>query len=526
MSKFLLIGSVAAMLYGDCAWGIEEIDPWADMSSRNSIDSRENAPALNSGQFSDESARENASPNIRSRRNSTAFSQDAQTQTKESQFEQSWSGQTHANPQQLQENRFIKIETKHNQIQGMANGLTGAILNNTYLQYHYDLSNNSKIGQATPTTIETITREDLRSWSDISEIRYANDVSYDKLENPKAILYRNMDKSCYIILRIKDTKYDVFYGLNERNIEVGRSSFAVYEMSDYVGSFTDNVARLIYVDESGLYFVPKAENSVEDVIKTYQAEGKFNFKGSVVKVSAVDGSITWNGEPITKDNFFDNWVVEEKEVKEQISGAKTVIEKKRLTVLSTAQPKPNEILRNFRPLSGYGKIYCLNRFGNWLNIYSDNVQKSPSGTIYGLMGKDWFHFFINRCFVGAKVKSEKAEELVRNGTFASILETYTDKDRGNSYNNDYRTNPNGYGQKVRDAIAAQVAAKGKSISINNYNASIPAPISEMVSRNSLFKDPEFVRSLKSDFAKLEKDYEESRIAGSDKWLPFEIVRNL
>lgn len=508
MSKFLLIGSVAAMLYGDCAWGIEEIDPWADMSSRNSIDSRENAPALNSGQFSDESARENASPNIRSRRNSTAFSQDAQTQTEQSQFEQSWSGQMQANPQQLQENRFIK--------------------DNGYRQYHYVPSNNSKIGRATPTTIISVT-DDLKCWNDIAEIRYANDMFYDKLENPKVILYRNKDNSCYIILRIGDNKHGVFCGLNERNVEIGKQSFAVYEVSEDVGSFTDGVERLIYVDESGLYFVPKAENSVEDVIKTYQSEGKFNFKGSVIKVSAIDGTITWNGEPITEDNFFDNWVVEEKEVKEQISGAKTVIEKKRLTVLSTAQPKSNEILRNFRPPEGnYRGIYWTKYQSNgntstgWLNAYG---RSGYVGEIVNLINKIWLNSFINtRVSIENSKSKGGAEELVRNGTFASILETYTDK-HGSS--NDYRTNPNGYGQKVRDAIAAQVAAKGKSISINNYNASIPAPISEMVSRNpGLFKDPEFVKSLKSDFAKLEKDYEESRIVGSDKWLPFEIVKNL
>ncbi len=278
MSKFLLIGSVAAMLYGDCAWGMgDDIDPWKGTSS-------------GAGQFNAEPARGDASPNIRSRRNSTTFSQDAQTQTEQSQFEQSWSGQAHANPQQLQENRFIKIKSEHGQIYG---GPSGAVLNNTYMQYHYVPSNNSKIGRATPTTIISVT-DDLKCWNDISEIRYANDVSYDKLENPKVILYRNKDNSCYIILRIKDNKHGVFYGINERNVEIGRQSFAVYEVSEDVGSFTDGVPRRIYVDESGLYFVPIEGNSIKDVIKTYQAEGKFNFRGAVIKVSAIDGSITRN----------------------------------------------------------------------------------------------------------------------------------------------------------------------------------------------------------------------------------------
>ena len=107
MSKFLLIGSVAAMLYGDCAWGMgDDIDPWRGTSSTGS------------GQFSAESSQSNASPNIRSRRNSTAFSQDKQTQTEQSRMGQSRVEQGQANPQQLQENRFIKIKSEYGQIYG------------------------------------------------------------------------------------------------------------------------------------------------------------------------------------------------------------------------------------------------------------------------------------------------------------------------------------------------------------------------------------------------------------------------
>ncbi|MCR4623616.1 MAG: hypothetical protein K5780_03100 [Alphaproteobacteria bacterium] len=502
MSKFLLIGSIAAMLYGDCAWGMgDDIDPWKGTSS-------------GAGQFSAESSQSNASPRVRSRRNSIAFSQDVQTQT-----EQSWNGQTQANPQQLQENRFIKIEIEH------ANDSSGAVLNNTYMQYHYDLSNNSKIGYATPTTVITITKDDLKNWNDISEIRYANDVSYDKLGNPKVILYRNKDNSCYIILRTDDgKKYGVFYGLDERNVEIGRNSFAVYDVSDDVGSFTDGVERLIYVDESGLYFVPVAGNSVEDVTDSYQKGGKFNFKGSVIKVSAIDGTITWNGNAITKDNFFDNWVVEESHAFQRTkNGFVGIPPSWNKIVLSTKQPKSNEILRNFYPPNGrYDGIY-FQEVKNERGEYRSVSMNSYRG------GISWLNSFVSKRLSLTKATNKNgAEELVRDGTFASILslpkELFTPS--SSMFGSDL-----GYYQKVYDAVEAQVVeAKkeqpqtGVSLGRSN-NSAIPKSISGMVSQNpTLFKNPDFVRKLKPAFAELEKDYEHNK--GSELWLPFEIVRNL
>lgn len=518
MKKLLLICSAVAMMCGDCAWGIEDdlyANPWEKESaskSRRSGGSRENSNMArrNSGIISAGIQKlKNFNPLRRSKSDSQLNNENlrqknyAGSRVVAAQAEQSWNGQTQANPQQLQENRFIKIETEYSRINGASAGPTGAVLNNTYLQYHYDLSNNSKIGYATPTTV--ITKDDLKNWNDISKIRYANDVSYDKLENPKVILYRNKDNSCYIILRTDDgKKYGVFYGLNERNVEIGRNSFAVYDVSEDVGSFTDDVQRLIYVDESGLYFVSANENPVEDVINTYQSEGKFDFKGSVIKVSAIDGTITWNGNAITKDNFFDNWVLENGK-----------------TILSTNQPKSNEILRNFYPPAGsYKGIYAKNAnqdgHSNWLKTFS------------AVENKDWLNFLISKYVQLIKAKSRNgAEELVRDGTFSSILSVYTDgKVKSSDYAGSYYKNINdgGYTQKVRDAIAAQLMTKGRQ-TISSWGGKLPAPISEMVERNqALFKDPEFIRSLKPAFKGLEKDYEHNK--ESEMWIPFEIVRNL
>ncbi len=488
MSKFLLIGSVAAMLYGDCVWGMgDDIDPWRGTSSSES------------DQFNAEPARSNANPKVRSRRNSTAFSHDAQTQTEQFRAEH-----VQANPQQLQENRFIKIKSEYGQIYG---GPSGAVLNNTYLQYHYDLSNNSKIGRATPTTVTSVT-DDLKCWNDISEIRYANDVSYDKLENPKVVLYRNFDKSCYIILRTDDgKKYGVFYGLNERNVEIGRQSFAVYEVSEDVGSFTDGVKRLIYVDESGLYFVPANENPMEDVIKTYQNEGKFDFEGSVIKVSAIDGTITWNGNAITEDNFFDNWVIEGGFI---IKGSSDSQVSK--TVLSTKQPKLEEIIRNFYPPNGtYGNIYSRNNgTGRLLNTFTEIPVKNEYGTQTNLSSSKWMDYFVLIHILTEKSKSKKGcEEVVRNGMFSSFLSNFM------IHPNDFLSHRS-VSSGFLEAVNRQIKVKGIPRAVTSAT--------HIVFFQDLLRDPEFVRGLKKGFAGIEASWKP--VKESEMWILFEIVRNL
>jgi len=517
MSKFLLISSVAAMLYGDCVWGMDD-NPWADVSSQNNINSEESASSSGSDQFNAESIRENASSRTNSRRNSRQFNaelsqnnssprmrsrrnsredarvyrQDAQTQTEQAQ------------PQQLGENRFIKIGGQN------------------YLQHHYVQSNNSKIGHATPTTLVTVTGDDLKGWNDISEIRYANDVSYDKLENPKVILYRNKDNSCYIILRIGGNKHGVFYGINEKNVELGGKSFSAYDVSEDVGSFTDDVSRLIYADESGLYFVPKAENSVENVIDTYQKEGKFVFKGSVIKVSAVDGTITWDGKPITKHNFFDNWIQEEREVEREVSKerGRTVIEKVKETkqILSTKQPKSEEIIRNFYPPKGdyigmlIGKEKRDLSYNNWLNngwlnIFDENSWQKNSNEVYS-GGREWIDFFIDKRRHHTKeINVQKCEELITDGTFASILYRYA------VYND----------KRISDIVVSNGGSTShrENGNLREYRNS-PRDIIRYNDRK--LEDPSFVKNLKQGFAEIEKDFEYTK--GTDMWLPFKIVRNL
>jgi len=376
--------------------------------------------------------------------------------------------------------------------------------------YHYEKIENSDAYERfpTPTTVDAA----VDNFNDIAEIRYANDVRYNELMNPKVILSRNQDNSCYIIISINKTKYTVFYGVNGRNIELGEKSFSVYEISDVVKSFTDNILRLIYVDISGLYFVPSKENSVRDIINTYQKENKFNFKGPVLSVSVLDGSIIYDGQPITEKNFFDNWI---ENIKNQGFG----IEKEINIILSSIRPKPIEILRNFYPPGGcYKEIFaatcCDNKYKfDWLNAYG-----SPNNKV-NLEGKIWLNFFLNKYISILKSKSKiGCQELVKDGTFSSILSIYNDK-----YIIDHLSrksiNDIGYNQNVYNAI------KGVLTKESTANYESVWCISSMVSKNMyLFKDPEFVKKLKPSFEKVSKEYEDYK--KSDKWLPFEIVKNI
>jgi len=97
--------------------------------------------------------------------------------------------------------------------------------------------------------------------------------------------------------------------------------------------------------------VPSEVNTVKDIIDIYEKKGEFNFKGSILNVSALDGSITWNGRPIVENNFYDHWIKIETEITRQITSRNGeigwTIEREIKIVLSTIRPKPIEILRNF-----------------------------------------------------------------------------------------------------------------------------------------------------------------------------------
>jgi len=387
--------------------------------------------------------------------------------------------------------------------------------------YYYEKIENTNVYERfpTPTIVKTLTD----NWNDILEIHYANNISYYELKDPKVTLYRNQDNTCFIILQIKNNKFGVIYGVNGHQIQIDRNnSFFIYEVSEKVGSFTDNTSRLIYIDWIGLYIVSATQNPLENIIETYNKDkekdiinGKFNFKGSILSISSLNGNITINGKPFTEDNFFDNWIQEEQETEKQVSshGGRIVIEKIKTikTVLSTKQPKSKEILKKFYPPEGeYKGIYrnCFKNSTDWLKTFSNGINAKNYNQ------KTWLNYFISQRLRASRVMSQlECENLIKNGTFKNILSLFSNNDR-NSNENYYN-----YDKSVCDVIAEQMMEKGYLNNFGEYS------ILYMISiATNQFTDPEFVKTLKPGFAKIEKNYKKTK--ESIIWVPFEIVRNL
>lgn len=81
-------------------------------------------------------------------------------------------------------------------------------------------------------------------------------------------------------------------------------NFEVYEVAGEANSFTDSTPRLIYVDHTGLYIVSEKENPIKDISKNYVQNKSFDFKGEVIKVSAIDGKREMSGFDENRKEIF------------------------------------------------------------------------------------------------------------------------------------------------------------------------------------------------------------------------------
>ena len=175
---------------------------------------------------------------------------------------------------------------------------------NEYIQHHSETSEFSDdvdIGSFTPTHVFTRKEGNPSDFRDVQKIEYtASGVSF--FRNP-------FTNQCYIDIYHPDLSNSHkcrIFGFNGRDITTGSRSFSVYKVLNEFGSFADEKSRLIYVTTGGLFIVSESNNSIMNVSTRCLLKEKSLFEGEIIKISAVDGRRTINGQDIESGHFFDD----------------------------------------------------------------------------------------------------------------------------------------------------------------------------------------------------------------------------
>ncbi|MBO6056178.1 MAG: hypothetical protein J6P84_04330 [Alphaproteobacteria bacterium] len=194
---------------------------------------------------------------------------------------------------------------------------------NEFIQYRYEPlagHENVTIGQNTPTRIKTYRELDPGK----IQMRDIQAISYTA---SRVNLFKDLRNNCCIDIYVSNFNPNKcrIVGENGRNIYIkipairdnkgkevetkDRSTesycFSVYDVSAKKKGLVENENKLIFVDNSGTYIVSATQNPLDTVIDKYNEDKKFNFSGSVIKVSAIYGGVSVDGRPITPDDFWD-----------------------------------------------------------------------------------------------------------------------------------------------------------------------------------------------------------------------------
>ena len=172
---------------------------------------------------------------------------------------------------------------------------------NEYIQHHTETSEFSDdvdVGCFTPTHVFTRKEGNPSDFRDVQKIEYTTSgVSF----------FRNsFANQCYIDIYHPDSSNSRkcrIFGFNGRDITTGSRSFSVYKVLNKFGSFTDEKSRLIYVTTGGLFIVSESNNSIMNVSTRCLLKEKSLFEGEIIKISAVDGRRTINGQNIESSHF-------------------------------------------------------------------------------------------------------------------------------------------------------------------------------------------------------------------------------
>ena len=245
-------------------------------------------------------------------------------------------------------------------------------------------SNNSAFGTVasvdavyTPTHIFTYPDGNPAHFRNIQKINYteSNVTFYKDIKSRKCCIdiyddEKNPNK-CRII------------GVNGHNIE----SFEVYEVEGEANSFTDSKQRLIYVDHTGLYIVSEKENPLKIIFKNCTENKDFNFKGEVIKISAIDGK-----REVTGINFnYQNNVSTPFEESSEFTPVMEQIEKITGIRPKTAPPSEESALKRMAEILDVpeellviedGKVFIVDTRA--AAVPGQNVTKFPA-SLYGLL---------------------------------------------------------------------------------------------------------------------------------------------
>ncbi len=173
------------------------------------------------------------------------------------------------------------------------------ISNNEYAQYHFEPAEGKSkisIGRITSTHVRTFGGVYPDAVWNIQAISYGESST---------ILFKDCSNNCLIDLYESPNNPNKcrIVGINGRNIHLGSCCFSIYDVSLRERSFVGNENKLIFLDNSGTYIVSALQNPIDAVIDMYEKSKTFNFKGPVIKISAIYGNRLINNRPITSKDF-------------------------------------------------------------------------------------------------------------------------------------------------------------------------------------------------------------------------------
>ncbi len=177
------------------------------------------------------------------------------------------------------------------------------LTDNEYIQHHSEtatFSDDVDVGCFTPTHVFTRKEGNPSDFRDVQRIEYTESgVSF--FRNPFT------NQCCIDIYHpdLSNSRKCRIFGFNGSDVNTGSRGFSVYKVSTEFNSFTNDNPRLIYVTTSGLYIVSESNNSLISVSSRCLLKDPTLFEGEIIKISAVDGRRTVNGQDIESRHFFD-----------------------------------------------------------------------------------------------------------------------------------------------------------------------------------------------------------------------------